>query len=340
MSGSERGPTVSVLVPLTSLHEELRALHAETSEQLEKLGVDYEMLYLVGRSNPEALERARGLRNEDSDRVRVLEFEPAVGEAAMLSAGATRSRGAILITLPPRVEVDPSVLPRLYETIHSGADLVVAARVRGGPGTSAHVQSRLFNRLISWAARTRFVDIASGTRAVRREVFEEVPLYGDFHRYLPLLAERLGFRVREIPAAQHARATRPRVHPLIAYLWRSLDLLSVLFVSRFTRTPLRLFGGVGVAFAAIGVAILAILGTERMLGKPLADRPMLVLGVLLVGLGVQALAIGLLGELLLFFHARGLRDYRVAAIYEADSPPLPRETALDAATAPRAEPGP
>jgi hypothetical protein len=165
---------------------------------------------------------------------------------------------------------------------------------------------------------------------MRREVAHEVPLYGDFHRYLPVLADRLGFVVREVPVRQHPRATAPVVHSPLTYLYRSLDLLTIFFLSRFTRRPLRLFGGIGTLFGAAGAAILAVVGAQRLLGTPLADRPILVLGTLLVGLGVQAFTIGLLGELILFFHARRTRDYRIAAVYEpteesshGEQPPTP-----------------
>ena len=120
------------------------------------------------------------------------------------------------------------------------------------------------------------------------------------------------------------------MYPLRTYLWRSIDLLSVFFLSRFTRRPLRLFGGIGSLFGLAGASILAVVGVQRILGEPLADRPILVLGTLLLGLGVQIFTIGLLGELLLFFHARDIRDYRVADVYESEDPPLPLPEADEA----------
>jgi dolichol-phosphate mannosyltransferase len=116
------------------------------------------------------------------------------------------------------------------------------------------------------------------------------------------------------------------VHPLRIYLVRAMDVLSVFFISRFTRHPLRLFGGVGAAFAGIGLAVLLVVVIQRFTGTPLADRPVLVLGTLLVGLGVQAFTIGLLAELILFFHARSIRDYRVSAVYEGSQPLPPAES--------------
>jgi hypothetical protein len=240
----------------------------------------------------------------------------------MLRGGAHEARGDLLATFPACYETDLGVFPALYEAVLGGADLAFAARTQG-TGTLSSFQSHLFNKAVAWATGLGFRDIASRTRLLRKSVLEEIPLYGDFHRYLPVLAERSAFRVREIPAAEHPRATTPLLRSPLTYLWRALDTLTVVFISRFTRYPLRLFGGVGAIFAAAGALILLVIGVQRMLGTPLANRPILVIATLLLGLGVQAFAIGLLGELQLYFSGRRMRDYRIATILQADPPPLP-----------------
>jgi hypothetical protein len=313
-----------VLVSVTTWCDDLVELHRELLPEVEKLGPDYEVLYLIGSAPPEALEQARRLQGQDPAHVRGFQFAQAVGEAGMLAAGIERARGAVLVTLPGRFETDLGVLSPLYESIRAGSDLAFASRTRGRIGTSARVQSEFFNRVVSLASGARYRDVASGTRAFRRPVVEETPFYGDFYRYLPILAERLGFLVKEIQAAQHARIRAPRVHAPLLYLWRGMDVLSIFFISRFTRHPLRLFGGLGSIFAALGLVILLVVAGQRLAGVPLADRPVLVLGTLLIGLGVQAFTIGMLGELILFFHARSVRDYRITATYEAESPLPPR----------------
>jgi hypothetical protein len=316
---------ISVLVPVKSRVESLRDLFEEARAPLGRRGVEVEFVYLVGTPDDHVLEQVREIHAAEPACVRVLQFAQPIGEAAMLSAGMERSDGDVLFTLPSFFETDLSVLPKLFAAIRDGADLAFASRITGGRQGSRW-QSRVFNRLLSWAAGSRFADIANGTRAIRRHVLEEVPVYGDFHRYLPLLAERMGFRVREVPAGPHPRLRASHVHPPRTYLWRFTDLLSVLFVSRFTRYPLRLFGGLGSAFAAVGGAMLLVLGVQRLLGTPLADRPALVLATLLLGLGVQAFTIGLLGELILYFQARNVRDYRITAVLESDPPPLAPRT--------------
>ena len=333
-SFAPRRPKISVLVPVLEPREELAVVHRETVAEIEKLGIDYEFLYLVGPESKPALPTIRELHRADPVRVRVIEVGHSVGGAAMLSAGTVEAEGEILLTLPSCYEVEPEAIGALYAAIQEGADLAFARR---GPREGGHgrLQSRIFNKLVAWAAGTDFTDITTDTRAIRREVLQEVPLYGDFHRYLPALAERVGFHVREVAAREHPRAAASP-YRLADYLWRGLDLVSIFFLSRFTRHPLRLFGSIGAAFAAVGGLILVVVSLQRLFfGQALADRPILVLSALLFGVGVQVLTIGLLGELVLFFHARNIRDYRISGVYEAPVPALPRDSDTQEAPGPR-----
>ncbi|MCP4007283.1 MAG: glycosyltransferase [bacterium] len=319
MNATSPKQTLSVLIVVQ--HEiDMNQLHQAVTNRLEESGASYELVYLL--SAPEdLLEKAKAIFEREPERVRVLQFAQGVSESAMLTAGIERSTGDILLTLPAVLETDLEELTNLINTIEEGSDVVVASRTPGDG--SGRAQSRLFNRIISFVSGSRFLDVASATRGFRREVIDEIPLYGDYHRYLPLLADRLGFSVCEIPATSRQGLKTQTLHAPRVYFLRALDILSVLFISRFTRYPLRLFGGVGSIFAAAGAALLFVVGIQRIMGTPLADRPVLVLATLLVGLGVQAFTIGLLGELILFFHARSVRDYRILAVYGAETPTLP-----------------
>ncbi len=338
MSQERGGWDVSVLVPVVERHDDLGPLLREAALALEKRGLRSEFIVLVSGEFGDALEQALGLREADPGRLRVIRFARPVNEAVALAVGFGRARGRVVMTLPSYFDADPACLETLHAAVCEGADLVYGAR--GGPpqGALKRLQSAVFNRLASWSTGTPFRDMASGTRAIRREVLDEVHLYGDYHRFLPVLADRMGFSVREVAVPRDPRARPPAVYPLRTYLWRSIDLLSVFFLSRFTRRPLRLFGGIGSLFGLAGAGILAVVGVQRILGEPLADRPILVLGTLLLGLGVQIFTIGLLGELLLFFHARDVRDYRVADVSASEDPPLPRPGVAEAEAPPSAAP--
>ncbi len=315
----------SVLVPVVERASDLRELHRALAEAIAVVAADYEFLYLVSGEFRAELDIALELRQHDPRRIRVLQFAQPVSEATALAEGFERARGEILFTAPAYFDAEPASLIQLYRALENGADLTFACRTSRRNGPVKRIQTAVFNTLASWATGTRFRDLASSTRALRREVAREIPLYGDFHRFLPALAHRLGFRVEEVPVPEDPRARAPLVYRPRTYFWRFLDLLSIFFLSYFTRRPLRLFGAVGTAFGFAGAAILLIVGTQRILGigEGLAGRPILILGTLLLGLGVQGFTIGLLGELLLFFHARELREYRVAAIYETEAATLP-----------------
>lgn len=313
---------ISVLVPVVERHDDLLELHRAVASEVEKLG-SYEFLYLVSREFEAAFRQALELHERDPERVRVLRFASTVSEAAALATGFDRAGGAIALTLPAYFDADPAGLRDLVAAVGEGADLALAHRTGRSDGPLKRAQTAAFNRLVSWATGTRFADVASATRALRREIVGELPLYGDFHRFLPVLAHGAGFRVVEVPVPQDRRSNAPTVYRLRTYFYRPLDILSMFFISHFTRRPLRLFGATGTVFGGLGAVILLVVGIQRLLGSPIADRPILILGALLVGLGVQAITIGLLGELLLFFQARDIRDYHVAEIYGADVPPLP-----------------
>lgn len=327
MSATRTAPKlISGLVVVDSASEAIAEIHREIVRQLEGAGLDYELIYLLGTSDAGIRQQLESLVAAEPGPMRVLQFALPVTEAAMLRGGAEEARGDLLATFAACYETDLDVFSELVEAVREGADLAFAARTEG-TARLASFQSVVFNKMVAWTTGLGFRDIASRTRLLRRCVLEEIPLYGDFHRYLPVLAHRSAFRVREIPAHEHSGARTARLRSPLAYLLRAMDTLSVVFISRFTRYPLRLFGGVGALFAASGALILFVIGVQRMLGTPLANRPILVIAALLIGLGVQGFAIGLLGELQLYFSGRHVRDYRIATILESETPPLPPSAA-------------
>lgn len=310
-------PELSVLIPVTERHDDLRTLCYEVLKSLDPVTSSLEVLILITDPFVEALATARELAGREP-RIRVLHFARGADEANVLAVGFARAQGRVLATVPGYFDADPAALSELYREVDNGADLAVGRRIERPNGTLKQLQSRCFNMLGRWATGTQFRDLASGTRVLRREVADEIRLYGDFHRFLPVLAERVGFSVVEVEVTQDPRYSAPPVYSPRTYIWRLIDLLSIFFLSRFTRRPLRLFGAVGGIFGISGFVLLATLGIQRLGGTPLADRPLLVLGALLIGIGVQVLTIGLLGELILFFHARDVRDYRVEEVLEAE----------------------
>ena len=174
--------------------------------------------------------------------------------------------------------------------------------------------------LIGRLSAGRIHDVASGVQAIRRQVLEETPLYGDFLRFLPLLALREGFSVEELSTSQHSHDVRTRVYRPGVYLRRLIDVLGLFFLLRFTEKPLRFFGLLGSVLSLAGTSLLGLLLAQRLAGQGIADRPLLLLGVLLLVLGVQAIALGLIGEIIVHLHASSRRSYRIARSIPGPAP--------------------
>ena len=317
---------VSVVVPVAERPWALDAVYRTYAPAVRGLGEPFEFVFVV---SPWARGMTGALRvlQAAGEPVRILEVGQRAGESAMLRAAAPQVRGDVVVTLPPYPRVDPSALPALVRAVRAGADLASARRSRPTAFLN-RLQNRAFHLLLRAGSGTRFLDVASGVRAMRRRVLEEVPLYGDFFRFLPLLTEAEGFRVQEVEVPRHPDDARTRVYAPGIYVRRLLDLLAFFFVTRFTQKPLRFFGLLGSVFAAAGGLVLVILLVQRLGGRDLADRPMLVLGVLLFVVGVQAVSIGLVGEIIVHFGASERRLYRVAE--DGDPVPSPPDPAAPA----------
>jgi hypothetical protein len=207
--------------------------------------------------------------------------------------------------------VQPEVAGKLVESIERGADMAVARRHPRADSFVNRLQTRILHAILRPLSGTVIHDVGCGLRAMRRDLLLELPLYGDFARFLPLLALRDGFSVAELAAPVHPLAMKRRVYGVGVYLRRLIDVVGLLFLLRFTEKPLRFFGLIGSALALPGFLILALVFVQRLAGQGLAERPLLVLGVLLAALGVQAIALGLVGEMIVHYHAPRRRGYRL-----------------------------
>lgn len=315
-TGDPPEPTVSVLVPVAERPENLADLYEAYSEPLRAASWRYEFVFALEPCYHDRAEQLDELLDE-GEPVRVLEAGQAVGEASLVKRAADESGGNYLLTLPAYYRVRPEILPRLLETVDEDVDLAIARRWPRKDPWINRVQTRVFHFLLRGVAGGRFDDLACGVRAMRREVLEEVPLYGDFFRFFPVLAVNQGYHVEQVDGGHHPEDRRPRVYGPGVYLRRLIDLLGVFFLVRFTYKPLRFFGLVGSGVSVVGAGILGVLFIQRIGGKGIADRPMLLLGVLLLTLGVQAIALGLIGEIIVHLNAPARPGYRVRDVVEA-----------------------
>jgi glycosyltransferase involved in cell wall biosynthesis len=233
-------------------------------------------------------------------RVKLVRLRRNFGKAAALCAGYDHSVGRVLVTMDGDLQDDPEEIPRFLAALDErGLDLVSGWKRRRRDPMTKRWPSRLFNAVTRGLARVELHDFNSGFKAYRREVLDQVAVYGELHRYIPVLASRRGFAVGEIEVEHH-----PRRHGKSKYGWDRfykglLDLITVLFITRYTRRPLHLFGALGIGFFTAGLGInlyLASLWFFR--GEFLSNRPLLLLGVLLMLLGIQVLTTGLIAEMI------------------------------------------
>lgn len=318
---SDLGPrsllALSVVVPVSERHDDLGDLYLQYEQSIRATGLPHEFIFVLDGPNDEALRALTALKRKHPD-VTVVALHRWFGEATALSVGFAKARAPVVLTLASYFQVEPSELRRvLTHLAEEDHDLVIAWRHPRIDSPFNRLQSKIFHWLVRGLTGTRYHDISCGLRAMKRTVAEQIHLYGDLHRFLPLLAEQHGFKVAELAVKQSRRDTGRRVYRPGLYLRRLLDILTLFFLFKFTKKPLRFFGLCGSGIFGMGATITAYLGLYRLLGLgPLADRPLLILGVLLMVLGVQLFSVGLLGEIIIFTHARDVRDYEVSEILE------------------------
>lgn len=301
---------VSVVVLVSERPDDLESLYREHSAALAAADLEFEFIFACEPWATDLIGPILRLR-EEGEPIRVVVTGQTVAEAELFKIAAERARSDVLLSIPAYPRVDPAGLPLLLDRLNSGADVVVARRWPRNDSVLNRLQTRLLHAFVSPMSGGRLNDVASGVRVVRRRVLAEVPLYGDYSRFFPLFALREGYRVEEVAIPQHTAERRTRVYAPGIYIRRMLDLLGLFFLLRFTEKPLRFFGLVGTILAGLGGGTLLVLLAQRLQGQPLADRPMLVLSVLLFVLGVQAIALGLIGEIIVHFQSSQRRSYRI-----------------------------
>jgi glycosyltransferase involved in cell wall biosynthesis len=314
---SAPGPAVSVVVPVVERYGDLARLYAEIAAELDRLGKSAEFIFVVDYRQREAITSLRQIQSAARHDVELVLLGGTFGESASLTVGLERARGELLVTFAAYFQVDPTGLEGALQEIEAGADMVVGRRFPRVDSRFNRLQSRLFHWLLNWTTRTRFQDISCGFRVMRREAARELQIYGGLHRFIPILAMQRGLEVRELPLPQRREDAVTRYYGLAVYLKRFIDILTVFFLTRFTHRPLRFFGLLGFGIGVSGFALTAYLGIYRLLGLgSIANRPLLLLGVLLLVLGIQLLSLGLIGEIIIFTHARKAATYRIAEIFQ------------------------
>jgi glycosyltransferase involved in cell wall biosynthesis len=313
---SNKTPEVSVVVPISERHDDLKKLYQIYADELKNLKRDFEFIFILDGSFNDAYQDLLALQNEDNP-IRIVKFTKYFGESAALTEGFRQAKGNTILTLASYIQIEPKDLDKVFSAYDEGHDLIVTRRYPREDPLINRIQSSVYHFLVRQMTGAPFRDITSGMRLINKKILSEFSLYGDLHRFIPILASGKGIKVTEVNVAQRKEDTRVRLVKLGIYFRRAIDLFTLLFLIKFTYKPLRFFGLIGSAFCVPGVIITGCLGVLRLFGLiGLANRPLLLLGILLIVFGIQLFSVGLIGELILFTRAKDIEHYRVEEIIE------------------------
>ena len=309
---------ISIVVPVYNEQDSLARLHAEIAQIAEQAYLDVEILFVDDGSRDGSWEVITELGQRDS-RVGAIRFRRNFGKAAALSAGFQAVRGGTVITLDADLQDDPAEIPSLLRKLDSGLDVVSGwKRKRHDPWHKVW-PSRVFNRMVSGVTGVQLHDHNCGMKAYRAAVLREVRLYGERHRFIPVLAAARGFRVDEIEIRHRARRFGESKYGVSRFIKGFLDLLTVKFLTGFGQRPQHVLGSIGLAIFLAGLSGLSYLAVTWLIRLsdahaylPLSDRPLLTYSTAAVLLGAQMLSMGILAEMLTAYRSRNENAYSIA----------------------------
>ncbi len=296
---------ISFVLPVCNEEESLRDLYRQVSDVMKQQPDDYEMIFIDDGSTDGSFDVLREVYQNDR-KVRAIQFRRNFGKSAAYNAGFQNAKGEIIITMDTDLQDDPDDIPLFLEKIDEGYDLVVGWRYNRSDPLNKIVPSKIFNKIVHIVTRIPLHDFNCPFKAYRREIIEEIEVYGELHRYIPVLARSKGFSLTEIKIKNLPRHHGKSKYGIERYPRGMLDMLTAIFITRFATRPMHLLGLSGIIVCAIGLGILSfftiahvmyILGILADVQWRIHERPFLSLGILLMIVGTQFFSIGLLGEL-------------------------------------------
>jgi len=291
----------SVVVPVHNEERSVALRLAELDSALQPLDTPWEAVF-VDDGSADGSYAALTRLHSSRENVTVVRLRRNFGKAAALAAGFAHARGDVIVTIDGDLQDDPAEIPRLLLKLEEGFDLVSGWKTRRRDPLRRRVVSRLFNAVAGWISGAHLHDMNCGLKAYRADVVRGLRLYGELHRFIPVLAHQRGYRIAELPVNHRAREHGRSRYGLERYLRGFLDLLTVSFIGRYRHRPLHLFGGLGLALAVAGTGVLVYLTIVKIMGQAIGQRPLLLLGVLLVVVGLQVFSLGLITELITSHH--------------------------------------
>ncbi len=289
---------LSVVVPLYNEEENVQLLYDELKEVLSSIEDDHEIIFIDDGSQDTSLEILQTIQKQD-DSVIVVSFRRNFGQTAAMSAGFDYARGDVIVTMDGDLQNDPHDIPKLLEKIKDGYDVVTGWRFdRQDAFISRKLPSMIANKIISVTTGVSLHDYGCTLKAFRKDVVKGIRLYGEMHRFIPAIASGMGISFTEVKVNHRARRFGTSKYGISRTIRVVLDLMTVKFLLSYATRPLHVFGTVGVLSAGAGFAIALVMTLQRFFaGVGLSDRPLLLLAVLLIFMGVQFITMGLLAEI-------------------------------------------
>ncbi len=302
---------LSLVIPLFNERDNLEPLKAAIDRALPPSAGDAEILFVDDGSTDGSFEVVERIARADA-RVRGVRFRRNHGKAAALAVGFAEAAGRVVVTLDADLQDDPNEIPKLLARLDEGCDVVSGWKRKRRDPLSKTIPSKLFNWVVSNASGVRIHDMNCGLKAYRAEVVREIDLYGELHRYIPVLASWKGYRIGEVPVEHHPRRSGKSKYGAWRFVAGFLDLLTIMMLSRFALKPLHFFGSLGLVFGAVGTAVNLYLVNIWLHHRNIQGRtPLLMLGVLLIIVGIQFFSTGLLAELIARSLSRRGQEYSV-----------------------------
>ncbi|HEV2661969.1 MAG TPA: glycosyltransferase family 2 protein [Ktedonobacteraceae bacterium] len=305
---------ISVVVPVMNEEQNVRLLFEKLSAQLDLLEKSYEIVFVDDGSTDKTFVELRKLHDENPGVVKVIRFRRNFGKTPALVAGFARSRGEVIFTMDGDLQDDPEEIPSFLAKLDEGYDLVTGWKFPRLDPLSKTFPSRIFNRMVGTLTGMHLHDINNGFKAYRREVIEDphLKLYGEFHRFVPVMAHWRGFRVAEIKVRHHPRKFGVSKFGARRFARGLVDLLNVLFLTSFLRTPLRLFGPMGAWTFFFGVLVeIFVIIRKIFFNQQIHDQPILFVGIILMIFGIQFILTGLQSEMIRHYAFQPDEEYSI-----------------------------
>ena len=305
---------ISIVIPAYNEQDNVILLYREIKKAVDRITRDYEIIYIDDGSSDLTFKNLLKLSKEDS-KVRIIKFRKNFGQTAAMDAGFKAAKGNIIVAMDADLQNDPADIPKLLEKINEGYDVVSGWRYKRKDPLSKKLISLLANFLRKRLTGEAIHDSGCSLKAYRKECFEGLNLYGEMHRFIPALLKWKGFRISEVKVNHRPRKHGKTKYSLSRVMRGSLDLVVVLFWQKYSTRPIHLFGGLGLLTSFLGFVLLAYLAVMRLFyNTAIGNRPLLLLSILLVILGVQFIIFGLIADVLVKIYYKDSTNYSIEKI--------------------------